>query len=1363
MSGKNLTFKLVMDADTKGFVTNINQSTKSATEAIAAIKDGTAQLVVEAKKVADSVDSIVPSETKQKVAQLVTELHSASKALDSMGSDADLSAENLKQLGDYGEQALQGLQNDLKQAKLHLNYLAATHATPEDIDRAQQEVKELETGVKQVKVAFQGLQSQTEPALQTIEANAKEVQEVVAEIVPSQTKQRVSQLVTELNFASKSLDSMGHEATLSTENLKQLGEYGEQALQGIQEDLKQAKQHLNYLSATNATPADIQNAQQEVKELEVGVKQVKTAFEAYNGSAESAASSTAEVDHAIDGLAKESQETATQINKLDQELSETNKELQQTESFTQRASGEIQGLKTGFSALTGALATLGIGTSAMEIAQTADEFKNLSGRVNIAIGENGNLEKSMDDIKNVAISTNSNLTATGDLFSRLTKIGQEVKWSQEQVLALTKTINKAIQVGGGSAATNEAAITQLNQALASGVLRGDEFNSMVEQSPRLTQAMADGLGVTIGKLRAMAETGQLTTEVVTKALLSQSEKISSEFAKFPTTIGASIENLKTAWTVYIGEADAASGISAKVAQAIKFVADNLDLVISTLTAAAQAFIAYKALGMAAIFLEKANAARGAQIAIATETAALNANVVANIENARATQLTAVAKTELAVATNASTIANTAAVGSFDKVTAAAGGLKTGLVSVLSRFGAYGVAAAGIVIAGDLIVDGLKKTDEWLLRQGSNFIDWSVSRITGTKSLVQQEKELIAAEDASRKKQEEAAAAKEKNAARTEMLKNASYGLNEASKATVLEFDKQVKAGEKVSEALDGIAKSFNFDSTTGINNGITALLALQTQGKASGDEIRKALVGSLKDIDLSEFQGKLAAIPVNIEKQIEVTNAKIKVKQIELDEWKKANQGMAYNDWLKNVNKYRTDIEKLQAETSALHVQYANSVQGAAMVQGAILDEAIRRTGLSYEELSGESTKAFTSANNDVNVLVGNLDELKGKGVDVGRALDASISNAINTATNQKEIDALKAKINSLRGVLGEKVADGLLRQAEQQLIDIKDKADQARAGINSVQEAFNLFGMKTPAQLKVVAEQYKAAFDEMKKSGQATLSQQQEAFKQYAEKAIAANKGVANSIILNEAASLGLKIQTDETGKASVKAMDEWTRSNERVRNSAESIGDGYRNAGSVAREEAKSAEQAWSDAVDAASAEFDAEMKRQGESLSKGIYNYNSYSKAEVIEQIKSKGYSDSEATELANNLWQKGREADRDAKNDRVRGGNVSMNALIKQEFDNAAAKGLTTQWGTNKINDLLRQMESKGSTSAPDVDVNSLAPSVNTAVPSIPTTDVSKNSRIELVSGNKTANLTGSQQDVDIMEEMLREFEMLKKGS
>lgn len=289
-----------------------------------------------------------------------------------------------------------------------------------------------------------------------------------------------------------------------------------------------------------------------------------------------------------------------------------------------------------------------------------------------------------------------------------------------------------------------------------------------------------------------------------------------------------------------------------------------------------------------------------------------------------------------------------------------------------------------------------------------------------------------------------------------------------------------------------------------------------------------------------KFQGRLAAIPVNIEKQLEATNAKIKAKQAELDAWKKANSDMNQKDWDAQVEKQRDGIEKLQAEASALHVQYANSVQGAAMVQGAILDEAIRRTGLSYEELQGKSTKAFEKASSDVSIVANNMDELKNKGVDVGRALDASISNAINTATNQQELDALKLKIEGLRGVLGSKVADGLLQQAGQQLIDVKNKADEARSGINSTAEAFSLFGMKTPEQLKGVAEQYKQAFTEMKNSGQATLHQQQEAFKQYAEKAIAANKGIADSTITTQAYMLDLDVQVDATGKATVTKLGE-------------------------------------------------------------------------------------------------------------------------------------------------------------------------------------------------------------------------------
>lgn len=265
-----------------------------------------AKFVADAKSTNEAMKEIVPSEVEKKVAQLVSELHTAGKALGSLGSDANLSAENLKQLGDYGEKALQGLKDDLQNAKLHLNMLAATKATPEDIAKAQQEVKELETGVKQVTIAFNGLKGQTQPILQSIEQSAKEVQSAVVEIVPSETQKRVGQLVTELNSATKTLDSMGDEAQASAANLKQLGDYGEQALQGLQNDLKQAKLQLNLLAATNATPEDIENAQRQVKELETGVKQVKTAFDAYKVTADKASEASAKAAEQIANIVPES-------------------------------------------------------------------------------------------------------------------------------------------------------------------------------------------------------------------------------------------------------------------------------------------------------------------------------------------------------------------------------------------------------------------------------------------------------------------------------------------------------------------------------------------------------------------------------------------------------------------------------------------------------------------------------------------------------------------------------------------------------------------------------------------------------------------------------------------------------------------------------------------------------------------------------------------------------------------------------------------------------------------------------------------------------------------------------------------------
>ena len=1026
-------------------------------------------------------------------------------------------------------------------------------------------------------------------------------------------------------------------------------------------------------------------AQQELKETSDSAKKLgdeagKTQSEAsaLGDSLESIAIDAGRADQSIDQLGAESAEAANQVKQLDVGLENTQLELKETESASKAVSGELQGLKTGFNAITGALAALGIGATAAEIAQTADEYKNLSGRISIAIGDHGDLQKAMNDVKNISIATNSNLTATGDLFSRLTKIGQEMKWPQEQALALTETINKAIQVGGGSAASNEAAITQLNQALGSGVLRGDEFNSMMEQSPRLAQALADGLDVTTGKLREMAEEGKLTTDVVTKALLSQSEKITEEFNKFPTTIGASIENLKTAWTVYVGEADAATEASAKVAEAIKFVAENLDTIVSTLMLAGQAFVAYKALNIGLMFLDKANSVKAASVAITQETTAVVANTQAQIANATATKSASTAKTQLATSSKAAEASMAAT--------------STGVMGLVGRLGTLGIAITSLGVMGAATVGMLTPLGEWMGEAAAKAMGYGEAI---EKLEKQQLLEAAQAKVAAEIKAEQAAAA--------EKARDKTYQLTEESRNLITAFDELIKKGESAVEALGKLQDSLVFESTKSINDSVTALLVLEQQGKISSESLKKSLKEAMSSEDLVVF----------------ATNAKA------------AFAGTSF-----------------EAQKMALIAE-----------QAMIL--AVERTGFSFEQLQGKGSAASRSLVNDIQVIIGNLDELKRQGLDTALVLNQSITKAVDGAETIQQLNAIRSHINSLKSELGETVTNGLLHQVEVQAFNINRQLDEMSAGVNSVNEAFSVFGLRSRDEAKLIAAEYKMAYEVLLKSGEASTDQLQQAFKKYADVAVQANGGVVDGFIRSQALALDLEVQVDETGKTAVKSADDWEKANHRVRDSAYGISDGFRHAGQIAREEAKSSTEAWADAVSKAKSDFNKEMKRQGEALSKGIYEYDSYTKSDVISQLKSKGYDDKEAEKLASTIWSKAMAADRDAKAEGLgKESSVAMKALINAEFDRAAANGITTQHGTNKINELLRSINvaSTGSGSLGDY-----APSIPSAPSVRDTQGDSKTVRYEFKSGGKTVPLYGSPDAGDAMEAILQEFEMLKKRS
>jgi hypothetical protein len=248
--------------------------------------------------------------------------------------------------------------------------------------------------------------------------------------------------------------------------------------------------------------------------------------------------------------------------------------------------------------------------------------------------------------------------------------------------------------------------------------------------------------------------------------------------------------------------------------------------------------------------------------------------------------------------------------------------------------------------------------------------------------------------------------------------------------------------------------------------------------------------------------------------------------------------------------------------------------------------------------------------------------------------------------------------------------------------------------------------------------------------------------------------------------AGRNLEVQIDETGKASVKATDKANESLDSMRRSTDRVRDGVKGIeGSVhsatrAIDGAKSSTEEWADAVNKAKGDFDKAMKQQSKSLG-SLDNYDSYNKNDVISMLKSQGYDDKDAKKLAGNIWSQAMEADRDAKMASYGNSGVGgLDTLMRQMYDDAAKKGITTQHGTNKINELLRSINvvSTGSSNLSDY-----APSI----PSVPSTKEygkggdSVNYNIQF--GGQTLSLTGDASQKDVMTSLVNQLKGIAKST
>ncbi|EBG9567495.1 tape measure protein, partial [Salmonella enterica subsp. enterica] len=352
---------------------------------------------------------------------------------------------------------------------------------------------------------------------------------------------------------------------------------------------------------------------------------------------------------------------------------------------------------------------------------------------------------------NITQQTRGSLDATASLYARLERATREYGTSADDLAKLTTIINQGFVVSGATAQEAENAIIQLSQGLASGALRGEEFNSVNEQGNRLIVALADSMGVGIGQMRQMAAAGKLTTDVVVNGLLSQGVTIGNEFANTTTTISQALQVAGNNITKFFGENSTVKTGTAIFNDAVISVSENIGALSAILTAAAAVMgsryvgaltMATAAKVKAAVAARNQSAAEmQAAQAVANKAAAdLRAAAIAKeraldeIRLAEMMKQTAVSATNAAAAEQRLSAARVAAAGAVDNYNralaankAAQAGLATGAGLVSRGLSLIGGPAGAAMLAASAILYFSQRAKE--ARDDANNLADSVNELS----------------------------------------------------------------------------------------------------------------------------------------------------------------------------------------------------------------------------------------------------------------------------------------------------------------------------------------------------------------------------------------------------------------------------------------------------------------------------------------------------------------------------------------------------------------------------------------------------------------------------------------------------------
>ncbi|ECZ3044720.1 tape measure protein [Salmonella enterica] len=416
-----------------------------------------------------------------------------------------------------------------------------------------------------------------------------------------------------------------------------------------------------------------------------------------------------------------------------------------------RADKAASSLTSSFGSLSRVATSLMAILSVQQVAQYADAWTTLNNKLANALRPGERLVDVTERVFNITQQTRGSLDATASLYARLERATREYGTSADDLAKLTTIINQGFVVSGATAQEAENAIIQLSQGLASGALRGEEFNSVNEQGNRLIVALADSMGVGIGQMRQMAAAGKLTTDVVVNGLLSQGVTIGNEFANTTTTISQALQVAGNNITKFFGENSTVKTGTAIFNDAVISVSENIGALSAILTAAAAVMgsryvgaltMATAAKVKAAVAARNQSAAEmQAAQAVANKAAAdLRAAAVAKeraldeIRLAEMMKQTAVSATNAAAAEQRLSAARVAAAGAVDNYNraleankAAQAGLSTGAGLVSRGLSLIGGPAGAAMLAASAILYFSQRAKE--ARDDANNLADSVNELS----------------------------------------------------------------------------------------------------------------------------------------------------------------------------------------------------------------------------------------------------------------------------------------------------------------------------------------------------------------------------------------------------------------------------------------------------------------------------------------------------------------------------------------------------------------------------------------------------------------------------------------------------------